>query len=104
MLCVIFFIKRFEEIRLNGRLDEFNKYNNTGARFIIFNVSFDIRISLKYSCAKLLRFRLYVPSLWRLPLNISPLPKVQNSSKVIHSQILFTHTILTKVINLKDVP
>ena len=30
------------------------------------------------------------------PLNISPLPTVQNSSKVILSQYLFTHTILTK--------
>ena len=30
-------------------------------------------------------------------LNISPLPTVQNSSKVIHSQNPFTHTILTKV-------
>ena len=38
------------------------------------------------------------------PLNISPLPTVQNSSKVIHSQNLFTHTILTKVFYLKDLP
>ena len=36
------------------------------------------------------------------PLNISPLPTVQNSSKVIHSQNQFTHTILTKVFYLKD--
>ena len=36
------------------------------------------------------------------PLNISPLPSVQNSSKVIHSQNLFTHPILTKVFYLKD--
>ena len=38
------------------------------------------------------------------PLNISPLPTVQNSYKVIHSQYLFTHTILTKVFYLKDLP
>ena len=37
-------------------------------------------------------------------LNISPLPTVQNSSKVIHSQYQFTHTILTKVFYLKDLP
>ena len=38
------------------------------------------------------------------PLNISPLPTVQNSSKAIHSQNIFTHTILTKVFYLKDLP
>ena len=29
------------------------------------------------------------------PLNISPLPTVQNSSKIIHSQNQFTHEIFT---------
>ena len=38
------------------------------------------------------------------PLNISPLPTVQNSSKIIHSQNQFTHTIFTKVLYLKDLP
>ena len=36
------------------------------------------------------------------PLNISPLPTVQNSSKIIHSQNQFTHTIFTKVFYLKN--
>ena len=36
------------------------------------------------------------------PPNISPLPTVQNSSKIIHSQNQFTHTIFTKDFYLKD--
>ena len=38
------------------------------------------------------------------PLNISPLPTVQNSSKKINSQNQFTHTIFTKMFYLKDLP
>ena len=38
------------------------------------------------------------------PLIISPLPTVQNSSKIIHSQNQFTYTIFTKVFYLKDMP
>ena len=48
---------------------------------------------------------LEISDFWPLgcvPLNISPLPTVQNSSKVIHSQNQFTHTTLTKVLYLKD--
>ena len=37
------------------------------------------------------------------PLSISPLLTMQNSSKVIHSQNQFTHTLLTKVFYLMDV-